>query len=166
MECAWITITFGGKRLWGSWWRENRRREARPGGGKIKSVRQRSLAGKRVQNGGKMEIVTLGNMARYVWKAVKEKRCTSWLELFSPRHVPGNDWKRDSWGSWWQKSRLLHADRVRKSWSFIKGHYLLYVKIIEALSQFCGLKWVETLEDDVAENTPPLPPLFLACHAS
>lgn len=22
MECAWIAITFGGKRVWGFWWRE------------------------------------------------------------------------------------------------------------------------------------------------
>lgn len=36
----------------------NGRCGARPGDGKIKSVRQRSLAGKRVHNGCKMEVVT------------------------------------------------------------------------------------------------------------
>ena len=37
---------------------KNGRCGAKPGGGKIKSVRHTSLAGKRVHNGCKMEVVT------------------------------------------------------------------------------------------------------------
>ena len=41
-----------------------------------KILRQRQLTEKGfIYNGWKMAVVTVGHMARYVWKPVKEKRC-------------------------------------------------------------------------------------------